>query len=50
MWSHLYRYTVNDGIRVATMQLIKHMLSPVYIAGHRVLTSRVVQLAIHYHC
>jgi len=38
-WSHIYRYKVANGVRVAVMTLAKHIPSNITIAGHRVLVS-----------
>lgn len=34
-WSNMYRYAVGNGIRIATIDLKKHIPSHLYIEGYR---------------
>jgi hypothetical protein len=50
VWSRMYRYKVASGIKVATMNLSKHLPSHMSIAGHRVLVSYEGQPSTCYGC
>ena len=49
-WSSAYRYTVANGIKVATVKLNKHIPSHLIIAGHRTLISYDGQPTTCYRC
>jgi hypothetical protein len=49
-WPRNYRYTVANGIRIATMTLNKHLPSHIAIAGYRTLISYYGQPQTFYGC
>jgi hypothetical protein len=49
-WSNTYRYTVANGVKVATIKLSKHIPSHMVIAGHRTLVSYDRQPSTCYRC
>ena len=49
-WSHTYRYTIANGIRLAMISLVKHILSHITVAGNRVLVSYDGQPMTCYGC
>ena len=49
-WSRAYRYTVANGIRIASVTLTKHIPSHITMAGNRVLVSYEGQPMTFYGC
>jgi hypothetical protein len=49
-WSKAYRYTVENGIKVAMMKLSKHLPSHMAIAGNRILASYEGRTVTRYGC
>jgi hypothetical protein len=49
-WSQNYRYPVSNGIRITTMNLVKHIPSHLIAAGHRTLISYEGQPTMCFGC
>ena len=49
-WNHTYRLTVDSGVRFATVTLISHIPSHIYINGYRALVSYDTQPLMCYKC
>jgi hypothetical protein len=49
-WSTAYRYTVANGVKMATIKLTKHIPSYMMVAGHRTLVSYDGQPSTCYRC